>query len=142
MRRLLCHPNRMVGTELLRQSGLWRVVLPEYAELAAPQQDLLWQQLQAVLDNVQTERFSVAVAALLWPVCQSAGSHSDAIVGRLARRWRLANLERTQTAWLLNHVTTPRYARQVPWPRLQRVLVHPWAAELLSLAQAVVAGHR
>ncbi len=140
MRRVLCHPNRAAGLDLLRQSGLWRVVLPEYAELAVPQQEALWQQLEAVLDNLQTERFPVAVAAVLWPACQPAGSHPDAIAGRLGRRWRLARHERVQSTWLLQHVTTPRYARQVPWPRLQRVLVHEWAPDLLGLARAVSLG--
>ena len=68
MRQILCHANRQTGLELLQQSGLWRVVLPEYATLAEPELTERWDQLQTLLEQLQTDQFPTALAATLWPV--------------------------------------------------------------------------
>jgi tRNA nucleotidyltransferase/poly(A) polymerase len=140
MRRILCHPNRQTGMQLLRESDLWRVVLPEYAELPEATREPLWEQLEIVLENLQTEHFPTALAATLWPVCQTAHADPDTALIRLGQRWRLARHERDKTTWLLHHVSVPRHARQVPWPQLQRALIHRWCPELLALARAIALG--
>jgi tRNA nucleotidyltransferase/poly(A) polymerase len=137
MRQILCDPNRQTGLELLQESGLWRVVLPEYADLGEPERTACWEQLETILGQLQTEQFSTALAATLWPVDQLPQSDTTSLVARLARRWRLARLEQSETEWLLKQVTITRHARQVPWPQLQRVLIDDSASELLALSRAI-----
>ena len=77
---------------------------------------------------------SLACATLLWPVCQS--TRVQALVDRLVQRWRLTNKEHKTIQWLLEHESTIHAARQLPWPRVQRVLIHPLAHDLMALARA------
>ncbi len=140
MRRILVHEQRSTGLGLLRQTGLCRVVLPEYAVLEEPTRDDRWEEMEAVLDALQTDQFPTALAAALWPLCQTSDSVAASIVAKLGRRWKLTNHERSRTTWLLRNLTTARYARQVPWPQLQRVLVEKGTPELLAFSRAVNLG--
>jgi tRNA nucleotidyltransferase/poly(A) polymerase len=137
MRQILSVPNRQVGLELLRGSGLWRVVLPEYADLLEPDRTERWEQLESVLEHLQTDHFPTALAATLWPLDQRAPTDTGTLVQRLAHRWRLSRQEQSNTEWLLKQATIACHARQVPWPQLQRVLIHDLAVDLLALTRAI-----
>jgi hypothetical protein len=55
----------------------------------------------------------------------------------MGRRLRFTNKETDRTAWLLANRTVAASAKEVPWPRLQRVLIHEGASELLALHEAI-----
>ncbi len=160
MRRILVHTDRLTGITLLRDSGLWRTVLPETVlpetvlpetvlpetvlpETVLPETQsqperpkaLTWQSLKDLLEHLSTEDFSTAMAACLWPVAQ----HSDAkrVAGELSQRWRLSNEEQKRIDWLLANEAHLRRAPQLPWPKLQRILIHPWINHLIELSRAI-----
>lgn len=138
MRRLLSHPNRAFGVELLYRLGLLPVVLPEAAVLNAPDGPK-WQRTLDVLGRLPATDESalpVPLAGLLW----QAGSDEampEAAARGVCRRWRLSNDETRRTAWLLAHEGVVRRAPAIAWPRLQRVLIEPDIEPLLELARAI-----
>jgi phytoene dehydrogenase-like protein len=54
----------------------------------------------------------------------------------IGRRLRLSNKEIDRTAWLLEHLPPMLDAASLPWPRLQRLLIHDGRDELLALLAA------
>lgn len=137
MRRILSHSNRLVGLQWLRSSGLWRVVLPEYARLDEAQRGHAWPQLTSILQQLKSEEFSTILAAILWPIGQGNPQVAMQAAEELGERWRLSNQELKLAVWLLQHEATLRRAKQVEWPRLQRILIHPSIRELITLARAI-----
>ncbi len=137
MRRILAHSNRRVGLQWLRTSGLWRVILPEYAGLDPSQLKSAWQQLESILEFLESDDFATILAAIVWPI-----GHGDAPVAvraaeELCDRWRLSNQELKSTVWLLKYEGTLRQAKQTEWPVLQRILVEPSIDTLIKLARAI-----
>jgi tRNA nucleotidyltransferase/poly(A) polymerase len=53
------------------------------------------------------------------------------------RRLRYTNKEIDRAAWLLQQLPNIEQAQQLPWPRLQRILTHEGAAELLALHESI-----
>jgi len=76
----------------------------------------------------------LALAALLLSV-----DGSD--VHQVGRRLRYTNKENDRAAWLLSNLVNIAHAQSVPWPKLQRVLVHVGAGELLALAASFSEAH-
>ena len=56
----------------------------------------------------------------------------------LGRRLRLSNKELDRTIWLLQQLPAMLDAATLPWPRLQRLLVHEGSGELLALAEVIL----
>jgi tRNA nucleotidyltransferase/poly(A) polymerase len=56
---------------------------------------------------------------------------------QLGRRLRFTNKEIERSAWLLANLKDASHAPQLPWPRVQRILTHEGAAELVALHEAV-----
>jgi hypothetical protein len=125
IRRMLVDPNRGVALQLLRDSNLLPHVLPELGELP----DFAWQQTLDRMARFNSPTLSLALAALLL-------SAAGADVHELGRRLRYTNKEIDRAGWLLGNLVTIVRAPGSPWPRLQRVLVHDGAAELVSLAES------
>lgn len=154
LRKILVHPRRRWGLDLLGESRLLEYLLPEAAPLwgADPRAWVgqaasgtaesvaaaatAWQQTRHILDALDTPTFSVALAALLWTLSPPTTGAADR-VGDIGQRWRLSNHEAHGVPWLLRHEGLLRRARAVPWPQLQRVLIHPRVNELMTLAAAV-----
>ena len=144
MRRMLVHPRRGLAVELLRESRLLPVILPEAAvfdlELHAEYSELHWAKMLAMLNAVQTPGFATALAILLRTLCRrpEAGcALPEALAASICRRWKLANEEIDVVCHLLHHEGTVRAAPSIPWPQLQRLLIAPHAEELLTYAAAV-----
>lgn len=148
LRRMLVHDRRARAMELLRDLRLLDVILPESRPLwpqesaqgthVEPAECAVWRQTLDVLASLRAPTFRVALAALLWPIhqhCPTAGETVEAI----GRRWRLSNDETTGAVWLLAHEPIVRQASRVPWPVLQRVLIHPSIDELITFAQSLAA---
>jgi tRNA nucleotidyltransferase/poly(A) polymerase len=129
IRRMLVDRNRVVALDLLRESDLAPQVLPEITDLEAA----AWEETRRVLGGLDEPSLSLAFAALLWKAA------SPDVVRGVGRRLRYTNKEVERAAWLLTNLHTVSSVATIPWPQLQRVLVHEGAAELISL-QAAIAG--
>jgi hypothetical protein len=62
---------------------------------------------------------------------------SSLLATALGRRLKYTNKEIERAAWALHNLPLARDARRIPWPRLQRLLIHDGAAELLALVEAI-----
>ncbi len=127
LRRMLTGPNRAVALDLLRETKLLPQVLPEVAGLDTATIG----ETRRVLAALDDPTLALALAALLQK-CDD--SHAPSAVGR---RLRYTNREIERTGWLLAQLPIIRDAPNVFWPRLQRVLVHDGASELMALAEAI-----
>lgn len=168
MRAMLVQPRRGRAMELLRETSLLSIVLPEVAGLArhptdssqpSPNDsaDTRWQRTLAVLDLLDRPSFPLALAALLHATgWQADGPHAHGdepadsgarrgaeVVERVAERWKLSNKDTERAAWLVEHHRALVQAQTMPWPRLQRLLISPGISERLALDEAIAqaAGH-
>jgi tRNA nucleotidyltransferase/poly(A) polymerase len=126
IRRMLLDPSRATALRLMRESDLLAHVLPEVAGLPAE----LWQQTLIRLGRLHSPTLPLALAALVLAV-------DDADVGAMGRRLRYTNKEIERTSWLIGHLMTAAHAAAAPWPKLQRILVHDGAGELVALLETV-----
>jgi tRNA nucleotidyltransferase/poly(A) polymerase len=122
VRRMLVDSNRAVAVTLLRESNLLWQVLPELSTIA----DDAWQQTLERLARLRKPTLSLALAALLLSV-------DDADISEIGRRLRYTNKEIDRAEWLVNRLHTVAHAPATPWPKLQRILTHDGASELLAL---------
>jgi hypothetical protein len=149
IRRMLINANRATALSLLRDTNLLPHVLPEVAALPTT----AFAETQRQLSALQKPSIALALAALLGK--SSAGnegaadssalptSHSPLptppsplLPTLLGRRLRYTNKEIDRSAWLLANRHAIIAATELPWPRLQRLLTHEGAAELLALHEA------
>lgn len=121
LRKLLTHPNRVRGMELLRDFGLHDVILPELRG----QFDV-----SVVAALGVGASFPLAFAALLSPLGRPA---AEAVADRL----KLSGAEKTRAAWLVenrNQLLDPELMRP---SQLYPILTHPGACELVALHRAL-----
>jgi poly(A) polymerase len=150
MRALLVLPARAAGVDLLRQTGLLPIVLPELVSLAEmpvePAHAELgnrWQRALAVLDQLVEPSFPLALAALLHVVVpareprQGSGSALVNLATQVSERWRLSNKETEHTSWLIANHRALLSAQNLPWSRLQPLLVSAPIDDLLKLHEAI-----
>jgi tRNA nucleotidyltransferase/poly(A) polymerase len=142
MQRMLIHENRYRAAELLRQSGLLEVLLPELPgpggqpeAAGAVESEPAWRVTLAVLEELRHASFPVALAGLL----SQAGNRAKRpeIAEQIGHRWKLSNHDRRRTTWLVRHEATARQADALPWSQLQPLLVDDGGRELVQLAAAV-----
>ncbi len=127
--KILQSTQRARGLELLRDTGLLKSLFPMLDELAQ-RDEAAWRVLIARLEALETESMSVAFAALF------CDTQDVQLVGEYGRGFRFTNKEIDRAGWLVEKLLVARDADRLPWPRLQRVLVHDGAADLLKLAEA------
>jgi tRNA nucleotidyltransferase/poly(A) polymerase len=133
LRMILTHASRPRGVELLAETGLLEIVLPESAALLADRE--AWPRTLAVLASLQRPTFAMALAALLREI--HFGEPGKNLPQVVFERWKLSNDEFDGVQKLLREERLIRTARQQPWPKLQRVLVAPRIEELLGYCEAV-----
>jgi tRNA nucleotidyltransferase/poly(A) polymerase len=131
LRRILLDANRSRGVELLAEAELLLPLLPEVAPHATSS-DAAWKRAQRWLENLKEPTLPMALAALLYEMIDANSARA------LGRRLRLSNKETERTAWLLEKLPTVLQAVDLPWPPLQRALVHDGSEELLALAAAIL----
>ena len=129
--RILVHPQRGLGLQLLRDSGLLAKLMPEAAPLLA-EEPLRWQETLASLERLASDSLPVAFATLLCSITDAKG------IKNWGRRFRFSNKEIGRAAWLIGNLSFVADATEVPWPQLQQRLVHEGAADLLAMAVAVL----
>lgn len=158
MRAMLVHPSRASAVNLLRETGLLEVVLPELTPLvgqpvdaARPGGEDRWQRTLSVLERLDRQSFPLALAASLHAVEWKSGESTEGAgavraadaVRQVSERWRLSNKDTEHAAWVAEHHRSLLAAETMPWPRLQRFLVTPGIDDLLELHAAIAsaAGH-
>jgi len=137
LRLILTHTNRARGAELLADSGLLEVVLPESSLLL--QDGSAWSRTKSILNLLVAPTFAMALAAMLREL-QLAHEGSD-LAQVVFERWKLTNEERDGVQKLLREEPMIRTARTQPWPKLQRLLIAPRVNELLGYCEAVSLVH-
>jgi tRNA nucleotidyltransferase/poly(A) polymerase len=133
LRLILTHPSRARGVELLAETSLLEVVLPEIAPVLQSRDQ--WSRTIAILGSLHAPTFAMSLAALLREL-QPAEPGND-LPRIVFERWKLSNDELECVGKLLRQEPLIRSARRQPWPKLQRVLVAPRVEELLGYAEAV-----
>jgi tRNA nucleotidyltransferase/poly(A) polymerase len=132
LQSMLLGPRRARAFGLLRESALLAEVLPELAALPdEDRQDERWTRTLHVLAAFEEPTLPLALAGAL----HQAGE--GAMARDLGRRLRYPNKTIDRAAWLLDHWRAVAQADALPWPRLQRVLIHDGAAELVDLGTAI-----
>jgi tRNA nucleotidyltransferase/poly(A) polymerase len=139
MRNMLVDRGRARAVDLLHETGLLDAILPELAMVGTADAvtatgrpaDEAWVVALNVLDLLVEPPFPLALAALLHSFVAPAGARA------ICQRWKLSNRDLGETAWLVEQQTALVGARQMAWPRLQRVLVGPSVSELLALHAAI-----
>jgi tRNA nucleotidyltransferase/poly(A) polymerase len=128
LRLILIHSSRARGVELLADTGLLDVILPERAPITQDRDQ--WPKCLAILASLHKPTFSMSLAALL----REAG---DKLPQTVFDRWKLSTDELAGAEKLLREEPNVRTARSQPWPQLQRMLIAPRISELLGYCEAV-----
>jgi tRNA nucleotidyltransferase/poly(A) polymerase len=145
IRRMLLDPNRAAALRLLRETSLLAHVLTEVASLSPQDFD----DTARVLAALRDPSLPLALSALLSteyrvrstePQAQGPSlpaPRSPLSAHTVGRRLRYTNKEIERTAWLLNNLPAVTSASQLPWPKLQRLLIHDGAPDLLALHESI-----
>jgi poly(A) polymerase len=133
LRLIFTHARRARGIELLSETGLLDVILPESA--AWLQSGDQGSQSVAILAALEQPTFSMALAALLRDLHFSEPTKNLPQV--VFDRWKLSTEELVGVEKLLREEPLIRTARQQPWAKLQRILIAPRIHELLGYCEAV-----
>jgi tRNA nucleotidyltransferase/poly(A) polymerase len=128
MRRMMAHSSARPALELLHASTLREYILPEFRH--APSD---WQDGLAVVEQFEQHTFELTCAAMLRGIFATQQSS----VGQIAVRWKLANSEKELILNILKHEPLLRNGQGAAWPKLQRVLVQPFAEIALEFSRAV-----
>ena len=131
LRRVLTHAHRRRGVELLAEADLLRPLSAELAEHAAAN-DAAWRAALGRLEKLQALTLPPALAVLFHGLASVEQSRE------FGRRVRLTNKELDRTAWLLKQLPVVLRASELSWSRLQRILIHDGAEELVALAAAIL----
>jgi tRNA nucleotidyltransferase/poly(A) polymerase len=131
LRKVLTDPKRSQGVALLARACLLEPLLPELARQATAAAEDDWKQTLRRLDRLQSDSLSTCLAALLL-----TADHWLPI-GHVALRLRYSNKEAKEAQWLHDSLPQATMAEHLPWPELQRLMVHAGSKELVALAEAV-----
>ena len=127
LRLMLALRTRAEALEQLRELGLLRDVLPEVH--AEDTRD--WAIALGVLKDLGEDSFPLGMAAMLHRFVDGRQAHD------ISRRLRLSNDEVDRITWLVREQASLRNSRELYWPRLQRLLIHPGIGELLVLHESI-----
>ncbi len=131
LRRMLVDPNRCLAMSLLKQSRLLGNILRSWS----PTEEQ-WDETQRILASVDCALFTVSLTALIRCGCMAA-EDPIAHAREICRELKLSNEESTGTGLMVQHEGVIREASSIPWPQLQRILIHPRIEEVLQYCSAV-----
>ncbi|MCA9228005.1 MAG: CCA tRNA nucleotidyltransferase [Planctomycetales bacterium] len=143
LRRMLVDSRRVRAVRLLRETDLLPFVLPESERLFHYDDGVelpnagRWERTLSLLAALRQPTFATSLAALVREMLALDDSATNSLLA-ICGRWRLSNHEAKTAAFLLDNEEAIRRAVELPWPRVQRLLIAPSATELMSLARAVV----
>jgi poly(A) polymerase len=118
LRKLLVHPSRTGGVQLLIDSGLLKAVLPEVVQPNCN-----------ALGRLQSPTFPLAFAVLLAQVQLPS-------LGEPFERLRLSNSERDQVRWLVKHQSALLGPAKLSLHVLKPLLAHAGIDDLLAMYRA------
>ncbi len=128
MRRILTEPGRVLGVRLLNELGLAAAVLPEIAPNDEASRSRLERSLD-ILGRLREPEFPLSLAALV-------AERGPAAVRAVGLRWKLANKETDEAAWLVEHHESLAGAAKARWSMIQPLLAHDWGLALVALHEA------
>lgn len=132
LRRMMGKSSRLNAIQLLIDTRLMTVLLPEFDV------DSDWPLSRGILSHLDSDRFSVTLAACIHPI----GERTDdlqTVIRDLSARWRLSNEEIRETSQLVRAEGLLRTAYQLAWSKVQPVLAGDLAQETMRLAAAIAA---
>jgi poly(A) polymerase len=132
LRNMLTLDRRRLAVELLAESQLLEIVVPETRGVHT----LAWQQTLQILERLPNPTFPQAFATLLRPLAESPDALAR-LVDVVCRRLKLSVEELTQVQRLLREEPLLRRASHFTWPQLQRLLATPGVEAILDFAAAV-----
>ncbi|MCA9194729.1 MAG: CCA tRNA nucleotidyltransferase [Planctomycetales bacterium] len=142
MRRLISSPYAARGLMLLRESRLAEHLMPGVA--AAWRDDVKFQYAQRLLSNLAPE-FAVRLAGIGHSVGDNDavgdntfGESAGSVLKELGERWRLANDELHAAQQALDFLPSLRRASELPWSRLQPLLIARYRDTAVELARGVL----
>ncbi|MDA1180642.1 MAG: CCA tRNA nucleotidyltransferase, partial [Planctomycetota bacterium] len=143
--RILEHPTRRRGMELLDRCGLLPLILPELAALRGTgDPSLPWQLTLQLLDTWrQPVQLELALGALLVWLPEQVGRPEQnvaAVVGcaeRIGERLRLPRRCSQTAEWLTQSLRILQTSTDATWPQVQRCLADPRGDLLMKLADPV-----
>lgn len=130
LRRIIVHQSRSTGAALLAEAKLLPPIFPELAPHAAAN-DASWAAALSRLQQLQQPTVPLGFAALFFGMVDATQ------VREVGRRLRLSNKEVDRIGWLLEQAPAMLDAASLPWPRLQRLLIHDGRDELLGLLESI-----
>lgn len=135
MRRMLEHRTRASAVELLRDVGLLAEILPETRESSEESYNLT----SAALEAYRGASFACSLAILIRFLSNqpSNGPPNPQLAKRVGQRWRLSNEEIDLAHDALFIEQTYLEADRLPWPDVQRKLIHPEAQRIVEYARAI-----
>jgi len=136
LRKVLAHPTRVRGFQLLVETGLRAVIFPE---IDAHRSAGIARTLSLLPSGAS---FELAAAALLHQVRSPVyeprtDTEAAGTVWEIIRRLKLSSDEMTGIAWLVGHLNCWNDAEQQSQAQLKRVLAHRLSSDLRSLVRAV-----
>jgi tRNA nucleotidyltransferase/poly(A) polymerase len=131
LRLILTHISRARGIELLAETRLLEILLPEMHAVAENGQ--LWARTIAILAGLHQPTFSMALAALVREIDRSDQEKTR----KIGDRWKLSNEEVAGAVKLLADEEAISAARSQSWPKLQRILTASRVEELIGYCEAV-----
>ncbi|MEO2047358.1 MAG: CCA tRNA nucleotidyltransferase [Pirellulales bacterium] len=137
LRRVLVHPARRQGMQLMHKTNLLQPLFPELEEQAEVD-GTRWQHTLAHLECLESSSLPVALAALLFETCLALEANNSDFVTTVGRRMRYTNKEVERARWLVSSLPQVANIPSTPWPQLQRLLVHAGAADLQVLSAAIL----
>ena len=132
LRKMLTLDRRRLAVELLSQTQLLEIILPE----ARGVHTVVWQQTLEMLERLHAPTFPQGLAMLLRPLAETPDSLAQ-LVDHVCRRLKLSVEELTQVQRLLREEPLLRRASEFTWPQLQRLLATPGVEPILDFAAAV-----
>ena len=128
LKRMLVNEHRRRAVELLIETGLLTVILPELT--AWQQSTSKKEQVLSHLAALESPDFSVALAAL------TQTSVTPIQFGKLAKRLKLANHVSDTGSWVLKNAATLSRATELPWSDIQPLLIQPACPVTLGFIEA------
>lgn len=132
LKKMLTLERRRLAVELLKQSDLLEVILPEYRGLHTN----AWNQTLAILERLPAPSFPHAFAAVLRPLAETAERLAE-VVDVVCRRLKLATEELVQVQRFLRDEPLLRRSSALTWPELQRLITLPGIEQVLDFSAAV-----
>lgn len=129
MRRILAGRNRAIGVRLLLETGLAAELLPEIMPRDDSERRKINETLEYLTRLGDACGFPAALAALLSRFVDSKAADD------VCRRWKLSNEERDRVCWLVEKRDALLAAADMPWSKLQPLLIADGIDDLLMLTE-------